>query len=164
MMYSVTSLQSFWMLEQLKKKVISLRPDVLPLMTIGTKSDIPYGRLVSTKDGEVMSKRLGICYCNRVLILTGTLFLETSVKNNSPKDALVPFVKEIIKQYTSLDLLGEFDKQGWLLKQEGKKSGQWKTRWFVLKDNVLAFSNDITSKSFRVCTFLNSTINRFRIN
>ena len=142
MMYSVTSLQSFWMLEQLKKKVVSLKPDLLPLMVIGTKSDIPFGRLVSTKDGEVMAKRLG------------ATFLETSVKNNSPKDALVPFVKDILRQYTSLDLLGEFDKQGWLLKQEGKKAGQWKTRWFVLKDNVLSFSNDITSKSFKVTSLL----------
>lgn len=59
-MYAINNLQSFWMIEQIKKKILSCRVEQnVPIMILGNKADIPYGRQISSKDGELIAKRLG---------------------------------------------------------------------------------------------------------
>ncbi len=101
-------------------------------------------RQTNHRDGEILAKRFG---CS---------FAETSAKVDSPKSLLIPFVKEILQQYTAL-LTVDFDKQGWLLRQEGKIGLGLKERYFILKENSLFYSTESDTKTQKVCNGINLT-------
>lgn len=71
LVYSVTSRQSFELIEFIRDKILnSIGNDELPMVLVGNKSDLNYQRQVDTKEGEELAKRFK---CK---------FLETSVRNN----------------------------------------------------------------------------------
>lgn len=71
LVYSVTSRQSFELIEFIRDKILnSIGNDDLPMVLVGNKCDLSYQRQVDTKEGEELAKKFK---CS---------FLETSVRNN----------------------------------------------------------------------------------
>lgn len=69
--YSVTSKQSFELVEVIRDKILnSMGNDNVPMVLIGNKCDLNYQRQVEYKEGEELAKKLGI------------RFLETSVRDD----------------------------------------------------------------------------------
>lgn len=71
LIYSVTSRQSFEVVEIIRDKILnSIGSDTVPMILIGNKSDLDYQRQVDYAQGEELAKKFN---CK---------FLETSVKDN----------------------------------------------------------------------------------
>lgn len=71
LVYSVTSKQSFDLVEVIRDKILnSMGNDNVPMVLIGNKSDLNYQRQVDSEAGAELANKFGI------------KFLETSVKDN----------------------------------------------------------------------------------
>lgn len=71
LIYSVTSRQSFEVIEVIRDKILNaIGSDTIPMVLVGNKSDLNYQRQVETTEGQELAKSFG---CK---------FLETSVKDN----------------------------------------------------------------------------------
>lgn len=69
--YSVTSKQSFELVEVIRDKILnSMGNDNVPMVLIGNKCDLNYQRQVEYKEGEELARKFGI------------KFLETSVRDD----------------------------------------------------------------------------------
>ncbi|EGV64456.1 GTP-binding protein [Yamadazyma tenuis] len=71
LVYSVTSIQSFQVIEVIRDKILnSTGSESIPMVLVGNKCDLNYQRQVETSEGEALAKSFN---CK---------FLETSVKDN----------------------------------------------------------------------------------
>ncbi|KAG7194412.1 GTP-binding protein [Scheffersomyces spartinae] len=71
LVYSVTLLQSFELIEVIRDKILnSIGADNIPMVLIGNKSDLNYQRQVETIEGQQLAEKFG---CK---------FLESSVQDN----------------------------------------------------------------------------------
>lgn len=71
LVYSVTSRQSFELIEVIRDKILnSIGADTIPMVLVGNKNDLNYQRQVSEAEGKKLAD------------LFGCAFLETSVRDN----------------------------------------------------------------------------------
>lgn len=78
LIYSVTSRQSFEVIEVIRDKILnSIGTDSIPMVLLGNKSDLNYQRQVETSEGQDLANQFN---CK---------FLETSVKDNLNINKLV---------------------------------------------------------------------------
>lgn len=71
LVYSVTSRQSFELIEVIRDKILnSIGADTIPMVLVGNKSDLNYQRQVDEDEGK------------KLAALFGCAFLETSVRDN----------------------------------------------------------------------------------
>eukprot|EP01112_Ceratiomyxa_fruticulosa_P002946 TRINITY_DN13355_c0_g1_i1.p1 TRINITY_DN13355_c0_g1~~TRINITY_DN13355_c0_g1_i1.p1 ORF type:complete len:854 (-),score=181.71 TRINITY_DN13355_c0_g1_i1:57-2618(-) len=139
LVYSVTSRPSFTILEALRKKIMSCKTEPrLPMLLLGNKSELSSGtRQVSTVEGLNLARRWGIPFAE---ISAASNEAEHLDKITETFHKLINDVQNIYTNAAIMEVLGDLDRTGYLVKS-GKTFKALNRRWFILKDNMLSYSN-----------------------